>query len=58
MHDDSSINNSGGKSKLQRSNSSLSDSFRMAASVLQSGSGPSKRALNLQIASASNLSQI
>ncbi len=48
MQDDSSLN-SPRKSKVQRSQSSITDSFRMAASVLQSGSGPSKKALNLVV---------
>jgi hypothetical protein len=51
MQDDSNIHNSDHKSKVQRSQSSITDSFRMAASVLQGTSGPSKRALNLVVQS-------
>lgn len=57
MQDDSSITSSGGKSKVLRTQSSLTDSFRMAASVLQGGSGPSKRALNLVIKSTNTENQ-
>lgn len=56
MQDDSSLTGSGSKSKVQRSQSSITDSFRMAASVLQGGSGPSKRALNLVVQGRRGLS--
>ena len=49
MDDDSPIKK---QSKLRRAQTTLSDSFRMATSVLQQGgSGPSKKALNLVIPS-------
>lgn len=52
MYDDSSIGSPGKKqSKLKRAQTTLSDSFRMAASVIQQGSAPSKKALNLTIPS-------
>jgi hypothetical protein len=57
MQDDSSLNNSpNSKTKVQRSQSSITDSFRMAASVLQGGSGPSRRATNLVVQGKSHSS--
>jgi len=56
MHDDSEFNSSGKrKSQIKRSQTSITDSFRMAASVLTQGSGPNKKALTLTISGKNSL---
>jgi hypothetical protein len=56
MQDDSSLDNSARKSKHERS-MTMTDSFRMAASVLQ-GTAMSKKSLTLTIPSTSIDTQI
>lgn len=46
------------KSTLRRAQTTLSDSFRMAASVIQQGSAPSKKALNLVVPSKITITKI
>jgi hypothetical protein len=56
MHDDSALESPNRKTKMERS-MTLTDSFRMAASVLQ-GTAISKKSLTLTIPSTSLGSQI
>jgi hypothetical protein len=55
MQDDSSLNNgSARKSKLERAQSTMTDSFRMAASVLSPSFNNSKKTYTLTVPSTAS----
>ncbi len=59
MKDDSNINdNTPKKSKIERAQSYMTDSFRMAASVLGTSNAASRKAITLTVPSTLFLSQI